>query len=431
MKKALSLVLALLLALTLTAPAFAASITINANMPETGATSGQTYKAYKVFDASISGNNVSYTIDTNSPFYAAVSASNLFTLVQINNSNVYNVSAKNDATGAQIAEILTVPETATVAGQATSVNGTAKIEGLTPGYYLVTSSLGTKVIVDTLGDVIVKTKNDYPSLTKTVNKATVDLGSDVTYTIDVAVPASAVGEIVVHDTMDGVTFKQMNTDATTAGVTVNETPCEGHSVCFTIPANLVAGNLGKTVTIVYTATVTAEVGKNEAYLTYHEFTSKPVETEVKNFEIAVYKFTGAGEAKTGLAGAGFVLKNAAGKYYKLVNGVVSWVDSETEATEYTTEADTYTITFTGLANGTYTLVEKTVPAGYNKANDVEVTIENADKTGETQIDVENKTGSELPSTGGVGTIIFYVVGGLLMVCALALLVTRRKMRVSD
>ena len=43
------------------------------------------------------------------------------------------------------------------------------------------------------------------------------------------------------------------------------------------------------------------------------------------------------------------------------------------------------------------------------------------------IEVENKTGSLLPSTGGIGTTIFYVVGGLLMAAAFVLLVSKKRM----
>ena len=44
------------------------------------------------------------------------------------------------------------------------------------------------------------------------------------------------------------------------------------------------------------------------------------------------------------------------------------------------------------------------------------------------LEVENKSGSLLPSTGGIGTTIFYVVGGVLLVGATVLLVTKRRMR---
>ena len=45
------------------------------------------------------------------------------------------------------------------------------------------------------------------------------------------------------------------------------------------------------------------------------------------------------------------------------------------------------------------------------------------------VKVENKTGAELPSTGGIGTTVFYVVGGLMVLIAIVLLVTRKKMSV--
>ena len=45
--------------------------------------------------------------------------------------------------------------------------------------------------------------------------------------------------------------------------------------------------------------------------------------------------------------------------------------------------------------------------------------------------VVNQSGAELPSTGGIGTTIFYVLGGLLVVGAGVLLVTRKRMGKSD
>jgi len=44
-----------------------------------------------------------------------------------------------------------------------------------------------------------------------------------------------------------------------------------------------------------------------------------------------------------------------------------------------------------------------------------------------ELTVENNAGAELPSTGGIGTTIFYVLGGLLVVCAGVLLITKRQM----
>ena len=94
-------------------------------------------------------------------------------------------------------------------------------------------------------------------------------------------------------------------------------------------------------------------------------------------------------------------------------------------------------------------METTVPSGYNKAADITFTIECAEptevksasdkavwSTSSDKIDtdgseftgtVENKTGTLLPETGGIGTTIFYVVGGLLMLAAFVLLVSKKRM----
>jgi len=108
-----------------------------------------------------------------------------------------------------------------------------------------------------------------------------------------------------------------------------------------------------------------------------------------------------------------------------------------------------TLTFAGLGAGTYTIKETTVPAGYNKADDITFTIstEDVDTTNKTlkfkssnanvvldatngvfNVEIVNNSGSELPETGGIGTTIFYVVGAILVVGAVVILVTRRRMR---
>ena len=106
--------------------------------------------------------------------------------------------------------------------------------------------------------------------------------------------------------------------------------------------------------------------------------------------------------------------------------------------EYTTD-EAGNVTFTGLGPGTYYLWETEAPAGYNQmktpiqiniAKDGTVTY-NAPGEGGTQaqdqvVPVVNKTGSELPSTGGMGTGLFYGAGALLMLSALYLLLKKKK-----
>ncbi len=117
-------------------------------------------------------------------------------------------------------------------------------------------------------------------------------------------------------------------------------------------------------------------------------------------------------------------------------------------------------TFDGLGIGNYVLVESTTPSGYNTMEDLYITISatttessqtgsvktltvtvkdangntvtspfTEDKsTGEIKGGIENRTGSELPTTGGIGTTIFYIVGSVLLLGAVVLLITRRRMR---
>ena len=106
------------------------------------------------------------------------------------------------------------------------------------------------------------------------------------------------------------------------------------------------------------------------------------------------------------------------------------------------------VTIDGLATGTYYLTETKAPDGYNKLTEPVTVIITAitdaennttdnnnvmdkadgnpltDKT----LKVANLSGGLLPSTGGIGTTIFYVVGGVLVVGAAILLMTRKRVR---
>ncbi len=114
----------------------------------------------------------------------------------------------------------------------------------------------------------------------------------------------------------------------------------------------------------------------------------------------------------------------------------------------TIEDDESVFEFSGVDDGTYVLVETTIPAGYNAFKSVEVTVsathadsltaltatelfeaveDKGELTGELEATVENNSGTTLPSTGGIGTTIFYVVGGVLVLAAIILLVTKKRM----
>lgn len=169
-------------------------------------------------------------------------------------------------------------------------------------------------------------------------------------------------------------------------------------------------------------------------------------------------------------------------YVKNAEGEISWTEDAEQATVRTTvfndnetEDDTSDDTalldgkFDGLGNGTYYLEEIEAPAGYNKmatpekvvidvqpetvegeeptANEAELISSTTTTDAEGNVitvnkyivkanlnkvvSIQNSTGSELPETGGIGTTIFYVVGGLLAVGAVVLLITKRRTSVDD
>ena len=142
-----------------------------------------------------------------------------------------------------------------------------------------------------------------------------------------------------------------------------------------------------------------------------------------------------------LKGAGFTL------YKKNASGTYEAVGSELKS------ADMTTFTWSGLDDGDYKLVETTTPAGYNTIADIEFTISAGHVDGDIpylntlsgnvtsgtatftavvndgslSTDVVNNSGTQLPSTGGMGTTIFYVLGSILVLGAAVLLVTKKRM----
>ena len=197
-------------------------------------------------------------------------------------------------------------------------------------------------------------KNSVPGVDKTITnassvdtdgkKALAQVGTTVEYQAVITVGKGAKGYIF-HDTMEtGLTY---NNDATVTGVdTTNYTVGKEGSDTFTITFNddyIKTLAVGTELTITYSATVnedaiTTDPLNNTAYVSYGDSTSnnKTPETQADVYEakFTVTKKDGEGNP---LAGAGFVIKNEAGKYYKIaeVSGspVVTWEDSIDEATE--------------------------------------------------------------------------------------------------
>ena len=156
-------------------------------------------------------------------------------------------------------------------------------------------------------------------------------------------------------------------------------------------------------------------------------------TTTKTYQFEVLKHAATDSTRTPLAGATFQLKDASDKVVKLIK--VSDTEyrvangAETGAVDSFTTVASGKIVIKGVDLDTYKLVETAAPAGYNKLKDpVNATVLD---TNALTVEVPNATGTELPSTGGMGTTIFYVLGSILAVGAIVLLVTKKRMSAAD
>ncbi len=493
MKKICALLIAMVMVLGMSMSVFAAELpegtsggdkTITITPPTGVAADAQnTYTIYKVFNADSDGTAISYkSIDGTAPAGFVVDDA----------QNVYLGTATDTATGAEgeisikvdSATKYIVPSTASdlTEDQITAIKnygskvevGTVTITGsgaktvTVPdyGYYYVTTTSGSVVSINSTNkSANIQDKNTIPGLNKQVTatdntsagmagtmdadgkKALAELGKEVEYTATITVGKGAKG-YEFHDKMGtGLTFKGNDSVSVTAAPAVTtsnwynikETADTGDTLTITfadgIPENTVITI--KYYGIVNSDALTVDTGKNTARVDYGDENSNnhtpDSEVNVYNAKLTVTKKDGNNQA---LADAGFVIKNSNNKYYKYTaatgnsSAKVEWVDDIGDATEYTSNAQGQVAPFTGLVDGTYTLIEKTVPAGYNKAADQTFTIaaNNYEFTNlEQTASVTNNKGSELPSTGGIGTTIFYAIGAVLVIGAGIVLVTRRRM----
>ena len=185
---------------------------------------------------------------------------------------------------------------------------------------------------------------------------------------------------------------------------------------------------------------------NETWLKYGDGNDTNHDiTTTKTFELPVFKYTKDGEREKALAGAIFTLsKNTNGADpIKLVSVSTNNTTGDIYRVAKTNETDTVTtvtttdsgkFTIKGLDADTYYLTETKQPDGYNKlsAPITVVIAENGTITvnGQTAsvVEVENNTGSLLPSTGGSGTTLIYILGAILVLGSSVVLITKKRMR---
>lgn len=345
-------------------------------------------------------------------------------------------------------------------------------------------------ITEVVGDVTIKAKNsnvpDFEKKLKDKNDTTDndfggwqdvadhDIGDAIPFKLEGTVPADYTEYtsyyFAFHDEEEaGLTFNsnsvKVYVDDTEikTGFEVKTPTTDGCSfeVVFSNLKEIGAVRAGSKIRVEYTATLNenAVIGGNgnlnKAQL---EYSNNPRDTSSKDktvwdnvvvftYQVVVNKYANSVEENNKLPGAEFTLTK------KLKDGTsknIAVVKSK----------DGVQFTFKGLDDGEYTLTETVTPEGYNTIDPITFNVsanheitwdgtgnrntllksltgnqvtgkitfaENANVNGSLVTDIINKSGTVLPSTGGMGTTVFYVVGGGLMAVAVVLLVTKKRM----
>lgn len=365
-------------------------------------------------------------------------------------------------------------KTATLTAEAGSVT----IGDVPAGYYLVFVE-GVKPILITITDKgeEINLKSEAPKIDKEADKEDVSIGEIVTYTITTKIPKANTDTFVykITDTLSsGLDFVNFNDNSLASGNLVIETKLDD-SATTGIEA-LVSGrtmtidlsqyvkdhqtsDIGKTLTIKYKAKVNANAvvtEKNSASLEYgnnpeETITNKPEEVKTPTFPIHINKTDKEGNP---LAGAKFEIYESKSNEPNTMgdtaikievstpDGVYKVSENQTTGnTEMTTVASIsgsnfgkeggYNLVINGLKAGNYWLKEISAPDGYNLLkNPIKITITNNGDTtytiaeesddatvSDNIITIINKTGEELPETGGMGTVLFTVIGAALIIMA--------------
>lgn len=399
------------------------------------------------------------------------------------------VKGANPATFAKLAQAEATKQGSTITADATAIAtaaaqgaiySTVKFENLKLGYYLVDTTLGTLCSLDTTNpNVTMQEKNEVPRIEKEVQEDSTDdwgesntaqIGDTVNFKTTIYAKPGA-QNYVMHDEMsEGLTLISSNITVTagttplTAGTEYTLTTSGLSDSCdFEIAFKqtyLDAITADTEIVVAYSAilnddaVISTDANTNKTKLDYGD-DSETVwdETKTYSFSFDIVKTKSESSQGSGsyelLDGAEFALYDAQtdgsliplvedGNNYRVATIKESTANGFTSATIVAKDGQATVI---GLdANTTYWLEETKQPDGYNKLDGrVEVKIKDSNisttlttdstdwEDGDGGVHIINQTGAELPTTGGMGTTIFYVVGSILLGSAVILLIAKKRM----
>lgn len=477
----MALLAAFALVLAMAVPAWAeenkGSITVQ------NAKENEEYKIYRIFDLeSYSGNSYSYKMSTkwsNAGFATDSAFTSYFETVNGYIKPKAEFTDETAATFAKNALAFAKKNNIEDDGHQTAGNAGVSFSSLSLGYYLLDTSLGTLCSLDTTNPAaILREKNDSPTIEKKVKEndnwdteSNAKIGDRVEYQVTIHAKKGA-ENYVLTDTMDnGLTF---NNDIVVKAGTNNLELDKDYTVKtdgikdtfeLTFTKTYLDSLTENTTDIVVTysatinekAVVAGAANKNTAKLKYgNNSETVPSQTNTYTYKFDLVKIDGTTkkllsnvefklyEAATGSVDGEYVVSGEPIQFVKKGNTYRVAKDATVEGvTDTIVTKDSGKVTIEGLDKKTYYLSETKPLDGYNKPNgafSVDLTSGNLVTTAtigketvvkrtdaQNAIVIENNTGAVLPSTGGMGTTVFYVVGGGLMAVAVVLLVTKKRM----
>ena len=527
MKKIFALLIAMVMVLGMSTAVFAQSVAKNpadadaATITISNASRGETYKVYKIFDATVTG-----TTDGSIAYQGTIPATLTDYFEYVNGTDSTNGIKVKDAgkdstdptklstaaVDALKAYVATADVKDTYLVSAESDGSALTFTGLPYGFYVVTSTQdnGAAITVDSTNpNATIIDKNDTPPVenpTKKADDTNVYIGQTVTYTVNFGTAnydgSKQIVKYEIADTLpsylENVTVTSIKVIETAAvaddpaTTDVDETVAEVATDLTSLGANFATAKKitipwtenqtspygaskyknGSTIQIVYTAKVGSDAvvdgngNKNKVTITYTTDDGQPHE-DTTVVEETIYTYAAAlqkiDENKKPLAGAtfaanGLTVSGSAGDY------IVTAYDKTSTTPGTTMECDAQgQLVIRGLpSDETLTITEIAAPDGYNKLTSTETLkpvviseeVKSESKTIYYDADgkvtdeqtetsytkttynvnllkeakqILNQKGAELPSTGGIGTTIFYIIGAILVIGAGVVLVTRRRM----